>query len=67
MNSWKKYNLFIGTISGVLSFICIVYLQVSPILLLPGAFTIGVCYKCIKNIIVGPPKLEKKKIKQKAR
>lgn len=61
MNRWNRYNLF-GSISGLsIIIICVVYIKSSPILLLPAAFSVGICYKCIKNIIKGVPKKEVKR------
>ncbi|MGL5750281.1 MAG: hypothetical protein ACRCXT_07135 [Paraclostridium sp.] len=61
MNKWNQYNLF-GTICGLaILIICGVYMKSSPILLLPAAFSLGICYKCTKNMIKGVPKKEIKK------
>ncbi|MGL5506891.1 MAG: hypothetical protein ACRDB0_03200 [Paraclostridium sp.] len=61
MNKWNQYNLF-GAISGLsILIICVVYIKSSPILLLPSAFSLGICYKCINNIIKGAPKKDIKK------
>lgn len=61
MNKWNQYNVF-GAIAGLaILIICLTYVKTSPILLLPLAFSLGIVYKCIKNVIKGVPKKEIKK------
>lgn len=61
MNNWNQYNLFGAILGGAILLTCIIYIKTSPILLLPAAFSLGIFYKCIKNIIKGAPKKEIKK------